>query len=293
MKTFQFDKQKHGKELLMDLARFEETPNFFFEKTPHTVDFYEIFFFEKAEGSFQLDDQHIELQDKLIVFASPYQRRSWKVDRATIKGHFIIFANQFLELFFTDPLFVFRLQFFYNNQSPLYMLEDELSSRYHKHSLASMMSELKQLRDDSEDFLRAYLLLILAGSNRRYCELYGLSPERRNNQEAYQFKKLVEDKIRIYQKVEDYAQALRISRISLNKFVKSQFGLTASQFIKKRLLTEVKRELLFTDHSISEIAFTLNFSEASSLIRFFQNYEKQSPSAFRNAYQNVKHFIKS
>ncbi|MEL6252983.1 MAG: AraC family transcriptional regulator [Bacteroidota bacterium] len=292
MKLFQFDKLKHGKELLMDVGRFEETPNFFFEETPHSVDFYEIFFFEKANGSFQLDDQLIPLSDNLIVFASPYQRRSWKVKRSSIKGHFMIFANQFLELFFTDPLFVFRLQFFYNNQTPLYMPEDKHSREYHSHALSSMMWELKHLRDDSEDFLRAFLLLILAGNNRRYYELYGLAPERRSSQEAYLFKKLVEDKIRIYQKVEDYARELRISRITLNKFVKSQFGVTATQFIKKRLLTEVKRELLFTEQSISEIAYELNFSEASSLIRFFQTHENQSPSAFRNAYQNVKHFIK-
>ena len=111
----------------MDLGQFETTPEFFFSDTPHTVDFYEIFFFKKAKGTLQLDNQVISLQDMRVVFATPYQCRVWNVNREDIEGHYLIFANNFLELLFADPLFVFRLQYFHNHQQPLFVEENEFS----------------------------------------------------------------------------------------------------------------------------------------------------------------------
>ena len=265
----------------MDLGRFEETPNFFFSASPHTVDFYEIFFFRKASGTLQLDNHLIELKPDLIVFATPFQRRRWQVSPSEIEGHFLIFANQFLELFFTDPLFVFRLSFFYNAQDPPWIDSSARFFNAFAQHFLRMEEELQRANPDSEEFLRAYLLLILAELNRHYGSRYQLSTDRRKNLEAYRFKQLVETKIRTQHRVEDYAKALQINRVTLNKLVKKQFGITASQFIKRRLLTEIKRELLFSNHTISEIAFKLCFSESSSLIRFFQSQEGCSPSQYR------------
>lgn len=284
MKTFHFQRDKYGKELLMDLGQFEETPNFFFTEEPHTVDFYEIFFFRKAKGTLQLDNQILYLQNMQVVFASPYQRRIWNVQREDIQGYFLIFANNFLELLFTDPLFVFRLQYFHNHQIPLHVAESEISLFNHECAILAMRQELKNLRSDSEDLLRAFLLLMLAGLNRKYCQTYQLSPERRSNQEAYAFKKLLEQRIRTHQRVEDYAEELKVSRVTLNKIVKNQFGITAVQLIKQRLLTEVKRELLFTNKTISEIAYELNFSEPNHLMRFFKKQTQQTISEFKRVY---------
>ena len=149
-----------------------------------------------------------------------------------------------------------------------------------------MQKELTDIKSDSEDFLRAFLLLILAGTNRKYAHTYGLSPDRVSNITAFKFKELIEKNIRYTQKVEEYAAILKVSRISLNKIVTTQLYITASQFIKNRLLTDIKRELLYSSKNISEIAYELNFSEPQHLIRFFKEREQQTPSIFRSAYQN-------
>lgn len=291
MRVIQFDKRKYGHELFLDLGKLEESKAFFFEDTPHTVDFYELLFFQEASGTLQLDDQVIQLSNRQIVFASPYQRRIWKVDRSNIKGYYLIFENQFLEQFFADPYFVFRIQYFYNQHTPLHLSEDDVSFFNHQCAFEAMQMELADLKNDSNDFLRAFLLLILAGTNRKYAHTYGLSPDRVANTTAFQFKKLVEQRIRTLQKVGDYADLLNVSRVTINKMVKEQFRIPASQYIKTRLLTEVKRELLYTSKHVNEIAYDLNFSEPSSLIRFFKSTESRSPTEFRKAYQNVNSFI--
>ncbi|MEO0470337.1 MAG: helix-turn-helix domain-containing protein [Bacteroidota bacterium] len=292
MQVTTFYREKYGPELLMDLGKIEDVPYYFNDGKPHAVDFYEIFFLRKASGTLQLDSQIIELKDGIIIYGSPYQRRIWEVDKRQMEGYFLIFANNFLELLYADKLFIFRLQFFHNHQTPLFIEETEESYRYHQHAFAKISAELQDLKSDSEDFIRAFLMLILAGHNRTYCQTYGLSPERSTNTEAFQFKKLVEEKIRSLHKVEEFADLLRISRITLNKTVKAQFGLTASEFIRRRLFTEIQRELLYTSKTVSEIAFELNFSEASSLIRFFSRMQGQSPTEFRATYQSVNHLIK-
>lgn len=50
MKVYSFHNKKYGRDLLIDLGKFKKTPQFDLSSTPHTVDFYEIFFFRKAKG---------------------------------------------------------------------------------------------------------------------------------------------------------------------------------------------------------------------------------------------------
>ena len=53
--------------------------------------------------------------------------------------------------------------------------------------------------------------------------------------------------IRTKQRVQEYADMLRVSRITLNSSVMSQFGVSANHLLKQRLLEELKNELLFAN----------------------------------------------
>ncbi len=292
MQTIPFHTNKYGRELLMDLGKIENVPQYFAAKGVHTVDFYEIFFLRKAAGTLRLDNNTIPLKNGLIIYATPYQRRLWQVNAASIEGYYLIFANNFLELLFADPLFVFRLQFFHNYQHPPYIDESHSSQLKHNHAFQNILHELNNLQDDSEDFIRAFLLLILAGHNRVYCRKHGLNPNRSQNPVAFQFKKLVEQYIRKNESVDGFAARLKMSRVTLNKIVKAKFGLSPMQLIKKRLLVEVQRELLYTNKTIAQIAYELNFAEHSSLTRMFTKAMGQSPGEFRLAYQTAKQLNK-
>lgn len=61
---------------------------------------------------------------------------------------------------------------------------------------------------------------------------------------------------------------MNISRITLNKAVMHEFGMSAVHLLKQRLIQEVKSDLLFSGLSIKEIAFRLHFSEPNHLMRF-------------------------
>ena len=57
--------------------------------------------------------------------------------------------------------------------------------------------------------------------------------------------------------------AVGISKTYLNQKLKS-FGKSASDLIKIRILIEAKKELIYTNLSVSEIAYKLNFSEPAT-----------------------------
>lgn len=78
----------------------------------------------------------------------------------------------------------------------------------------------------------------------------------------------------------DYAELMNISRVTLNKAVMREFGLSAVHLLKQRLLQEVKNDLLFSGLSVKEIAYRLHFSEPNHLMRFFKQMTGQTISEF-------------
>lgn len=61
-----------------------------------------------------------------------------------------------------------------------------------------------------------------------------------------------------------------VSRVSLDKAVVREFGISAAYLLEQRLLQEIKNDLLFTAFSVKGIAFRLHFSEPTYMIRFFK-----------------------
>ena len=124
--------------------------------------------------------------------------------------------------------------------------------------------------------LYQFLLLL----NRFYANRFDLPFDPPLNHYAYQYKELLEKNISEKTRVDDYAEMMNISRVTLNKAVMREFGLSAVHLLKQRLLQEVKSDLLFTGLSVKEIAYRLHFSESNHLMRFFKQMTGQTISEF-------------
>lgn len=281
MRVFQFDNKKYGFELMMDLHRFETNPNLYFEPETHTIDFFEIMFLEQSRGDIVLNDYKTELSPLTVLFASPHQKKRNNITHA--KGFHLVFKDDFLDNFFSDKLFVHRLQYFYNAAQPQFFQIDRSDYKLIKICLNEITMEIENYKSDSKHIIRSLLYFVLSKLNRLYAKHYGLSMETQGNTEIYTFKKELEDKIRSVHKVETYTSLMNIDRNRLNRILKSYNGLTAQQMIHRRLLQEVKTELLYTNKTISEIALDLSFSEPNNLSRFFMKHSGKSPSEFRKA----------
>jgi len=290
LRKFTFENRKYGFELLMDLHKFEDNPNIFFDPKPHTIDFFEVMIFEKASGQIELNGHLLDVTNNSLFFISPFQKKSCKIDLIGVRGFHLVFQNEFLSDFFGDKLFTYRLQYFFNSQYPQYLRLRNEDYEIIRLTLNEIIDEIKNYQNDSLHILRSLLYFSLAKLNRLYSKRYDISPDTQSDSTLYKFKEMLEENIRSTHQVEKYCQLLRVSCQQLNKMVKAHTGLTSKSLINNRLLQEVKMELRYTDKTIAEIAFALNFSEPNNLTRFFKNLEGVTPSVYRDNYQNDSNY---
>lgn len=81
----------------------------------------------------------------------------------------------------------------------------------------------------------------------------------------------------------EFAEALHLHPVYLNRQVKKAKGRTMSDFIASRVLQEAKILLRTTTWNISEIASALAFEEASHFNTFFRKHTEVTPSEYRNS----------
>src|SRR6267154_516965 len=155
IKTYHFLPRKYGRELLLDIGRIETLKNFILDNTPHNISFYEILFIEKGKGSFALDENKTTLGPGTVIFTSPGQVRRWNARE--VSGYTLFFEKDFLGLFFTDELFLYRFQYFHQYSRPTDMKMPAKDFRRILELLHNLEEEFKHLQSDSNHLLRAIL----------------------------------------------------------------------------------------------------------------------------------------
>jgi AraC family transcriptional activator of pobA len=95
-------------------------------------------------------------------------------------------------------------------------------------------------------------------------------------------RRLIEDHFRRERHIAFYAAKLAVTPDRLNDHVKRAAGVTAGHLIRQRVLTEAKRQLVFTNLSIGEVAYDLAFADPSHFARFFRKQTGTTPQAFRS-----------
>ena len=286
MKTIKFHKKDCGVDFLLNVLPSEEIKENYLSNEIFNTDFFEIVFFKTGKGSIVLNQQNITIKDNSVVFISPFQKRKWNLNRTDLDFKVLVFQEDFLNDFFADKLFTYRLFYFYQLDYPLLMQIDKISFKKLWEQLNEIKIELVNTKADSVHIIRSLLYYLLQKLNRKYAQNHNLSNENSANNYAFQFKKLLELHIKEKQRISDYTQLLKISRITLNKAVKDQFNVTASSILKQRLLFEIKNLLIHSDMNIGEIAYELNFSAPNHLMRFFKTQTGNTTTEFMDSYQN-------
>lgn len=276
-KTYQFSKKKYGSELLIDLIRLESLKKYIRNTPRHRLTYYDITFILDGDGSFSLDQHEFTITSNHLYFTAPGQIREWKV-ADTPYGLVLIFEEEFLCSFFSDPLFVKKLSFFANRQAlPQLSLSAEQGG-YLTHILLQIEQEIADNKETH--LLRALLYQVLAWLNNVYRSQNSLE-EKSQSPKVVRFFQLVDQHCCSEHTVLFYASELCITSGYLNDLVKKESGISAKQFIINRLMTEAKRLLLSSESPVSDIAWKLGFGDSSYFIRLFRNETGFSPLAFR------------
>lgn len=286
MDTLKFHKTDCGVDFLLNVLHLKQVSGSYLKNVPFNTDYFEIIFFKKGKGHVILNHHRIDLVDHSIIFISPFQKRQWHFETGEVDFTILIFQEEFLNDFFADKLFTYRLLYFYQLDYPLNMqVEKELILRYCTF-LTEIKSELVAPKADSVHIIRSLLYYILQKLNREYASRHHLTLDKATDNYAFQFKRLIEMHIKEKQRIGDYAELLGVSRISLNRAVKEQFNVTAMHLLKQRLLLEIKNFLIHSKLTVTGIAYELNFSEPNHLMRFFKSQTGMTTSEYLADYQD-------
>ncbi len=283
MEKLTFARTKYGKELLIDACDESELE---IVADTMVLNFYTLVFLEKGSGTYYLDTETIPFQNHTVLFVKPGQIN--KVDKAVFeKCHLLFFEGDFLDEFFNDKDFIFRFGFFHNNESPSYLpFENGQEFSLLNNIAHEVLTEIKNLTQDSHHILRAQIYYLLVKLHRAYSRHYGQSRDTMTDPVVLQFSRFLDREVRNNLSVEQFAERLGISRVHLNNLCQKYFSKTAHQLIRERTIAEIKKEIRYTNKDFSEIAYDFNFSAPSHFTRFFKQMTGDSPLTFREQLSN-------
>jgi len=79
-----------------------------------------------------------------------------------------------------------------------------------------------------------------------------------------------------------YAEKLHTTPQNLNAICRKTLSQSAAEVIAEHIISEAKRQLIYTENSVSEIAYSLNFNDTSHFVKYFKRFAGLTPQVFRN-----------
>ncbi len=236
---------------------------------PHKhAGYHELIYLSRGSGIHSIDDKLFEVKPFDGFYLSPGSVHCWDFSQIP-DGFVILFREGFLNNYPTTLNGLFKLSrtFGFSGDGELIHLVERFYNLYKA--------------GESHEILSAYLNLIII----KTISLEGGEAQIDDFLLAdfYTFKKLIDEHFLELRKVSDYADLMKISTHRLNNICQSVMQSSAQNIIKERMIIEAKNLISHTSLTISEIAYQLDFSDASNFNKFFKSLTAMTPLAYRAA----------
>jgi len=248
---------------------------------PHRVSFYTLALnFGTKNLSFKLNDHQFENPDNFILCVAPGQVASWEKNDDW-SGYCTFFKSEFLD-FSAQVNFLQQYPFFNIQETNLIPIDQKVFGQL-KALFDLILEEQSGGKPFDKELIKLHFQAILWQVRRQYEQIANHNPSQHAGSIiASQFKYLVNEHFLEKTSVEDYASLLNISSNHLSQTVSKVTGQTAKTIIHQRRYKEARYLLAYTNNSISEISFQLNFSEPTHFTKFFKKEAGTTPVVFRS-----------
>lgn len=95
------------------------------------------------------------------------------------------------------------------------------------------------------------------------------------------FRALLDLRFKEHLPIEQYAAELGVSAGHLSRICRETLGISAQDVVSRRIIHAARRELVYTNLPIKQLAATLGFSDENYFSRFFRKHTGVSPKDFR------------
>ncbi|MEL6639326.1 MAG: helix-turn-helix domain-containing protein [Bacteroidota bacterium] len=267
-----------------DLVRLEELLDRKIDHSltqTHKIAFFNILVITHGRGTHNIDFGAYPYQrgTLLTIRKDQLQRFSRAPD---VEGYLLLFTEDFLASHYgkTEVLRAFHL---FNEQlaSPKIDLEpDEFEE------ILELVSIIQQDYYRAEDefsigIIRSALHLLVMKLFRFKARREGKLTRSHYLDEFLRLQQLIEGHCFATKKALDYARMMNRTTKTLNNICRTVLGKSAKALIDDILITQIKRLLINTQLSITEVAYTAGFEEPTNFYKYFKRHVRSSPEAFR------------
>ncbi|MBL7971758.1 MAG: helix-turn-helix domain-containing protein [Prolixibacteraceae bacterium] len=251
-------------------------------KYPHRHDFFEVLYLQKGSGYHVIDGNKYEIKPPCVFFMSPGQAHKLELSH-DIEGYIFIFTSDFYLLNRSNQNSLIEFPFFYtiHQDNPPLLLNQKADVEFLDVLFRQGIAEVSRTAGYSVEMLRSVLDLILTTCAARYQVPENLLNKGKGQILVKRFFHLVEENHQKNLSLGQYADMIGITPNHLTQTVKTLTGKTSSQIIKAKQLLEIKRLLVHTNLSVSEIASQLNFEDQSYFTKFFRRETGLTPVQYR------------
>jgi AraC-like DNA-binding protein len=241
--------------------------------TPHKHNnYFEIIYLSKGSGHHFIDSRKFEVRPPVIYFVRKEQVHYWELDNEP-EGFVVIIKKPFIAKSLDN-----ELKSLFTKISGLGSLS--LEDNHTIHALFEILvKENKEEDQNSFHIVEGLLKALLA-------KVIEVAKPAINNKEIksdlYQsFVQLLNTANAVKHSVQHYAERLNTSPQNLNAACRKALNQSATEVLAGFIVSEAKRLLLYTNNTISQIAFNLEFIDASHFVKYFKRATGQTPQSFR------------
>lgn len=247
------------------------------------VESYNIYWIKEGKGTYNIDFKTYDFDGGILFFLSPGQ--VFSVANEKIKTAYkLSFIRDFYCIQIHDKEVACDGVLFYNVYETPFVKPSERDNLKLELILEGLIEEFNNTQAAQYDMLQAYLKQFIVNAVRIKKDVGTIKTDE-DTKLFKDFSTLVEQNFKTLHSVTDYANRLGISPKSLTKHLQKIGTDTPSDFIKQRIILEAKRQLIYSNTSVKQIAFDLGFNDPAYFSRFFTKATTKSPLQYKKDFK--------
>ncbi len=248
---------------------------------PHRHDFFEVLFLYKGSGIHVIDSSEYKIAPPCVFFMSPGQAHKLELS-SDIEGYIYIFAADYYLYDKNNQNRLLEFPFFFtiNQDNPPLQLSSESDALFISQLFTKAIIEVEN-EIINTDLTRSILDTILNYASSLYKKDEPKIEKGKGHLLVKRFFQLVEENYQNNYNVNHYAKLLAITPNHLTQTVRQLTGRTSNEILQSKQILEIKRLLIHTSLSVTQIADELHFNDQSYFTKFFKKNTGVTPGQFR------------
>ena len=249
----------------------------------HSHNYYHLVYFTEGSGEHLIDFEKFEAKSGTMYFMKPGQVHQWYF-KEKYDGFVVNFFDNFFDWIGINSSILQKFRFLQSILVKDHVVE---ISPDLQEKIASYFEEMINENQENNQFsnlkIGFHLMNLFIDIER---SLEGVNIKTSDYQSVLldNFQTLIEQNFKSKKLPKEYAELLYITPNHLNALCKDVLATSAGELIRSRIVLEAKRLLVNKEISVTEIAYLLNFQDASYFVKFFKKYTEFTPEQFRKQY---------